>query len=104
VRTIGAATLRAGRLKPLTGEAIALILKEIAEACGYDPAQIAGHSLRAGFATTAANRGKSLHNIMRASQQDVQGTKGNERCRTSCPPICVHRTAVSPVLREPRTI
>lgn len=59
--------------KPLTGEAIALILKEIAEACGYDPAQIAGHSLRAGFATTAANRGKSLHNIMR------QGRWKNER-------------------------
>ena len=33
--------------------------------CGLDATTVAGHSLRAGFATTAAKRGKSLDAIMR---------------------------------------
>jgi len=35
------------------------------KAAGLDPTTVAGHSLRAGFATTAAKKGKSLDAIMR---------------------------------------
>ena len=38
---------------------------ERAERAGLDPKSVGGHSLRAGFATTAAKRGKSLDAIMR---------------------------------------
>jgi integrase len=51
--------------RPLTGQAVALIVKGIVERAGYDPEQYAGHSLRSGFATSAAARGTTLHNIMR---------------------------------------
>lgn len=48
----------------LSGEAVALVVKRWAEALGYDPAQFAGHSLRAGLATSAARAGKSEFAIM----------------------------------------
>ena len=41
----------------LTGHAIANILKRRAEAVGIDPKSISGHSLRAGYATSAAIAG-----------------------------------------------
>ena len=44
---------------------VARIVKRCAERAGLDPEKFAGHSLRAGFATTAAKRGKSLDAIMR---------------------------------------
>jgi integrase len=50
------------RLHPCS---VARIVKRYAERAGLDPAKFAGHSLRAGFATTAAKRGKSLDAIMR---------------------------------------
>lgn len=48
----------------LTGRAVALIVKRCAEAAGLDPAQYAGHSLRAGLATAAAEAGVSERTIM----------------------------------------
>ncbi len=42
---------------PLSPEAVALIIKRHAAACGLDPARYSGHSLRAGFATSAAIAG-----------------------------------------------
>jgi site-specific recombinase XerD len=53
------AVARHGRIRgdALSAEAIALIVKERAEAAGLDPARYAGHSLRAGLATSAAAAG-----------------------------------------------
>ena len=41
----------------LTGQAVALVLKRHATRTGLDPAAVAGHSLRAGLATSAAAAG-----------------------------------------------
>jgi integrase len=38
----------------LSGYAVALVIKRRVEAIGLDPERFAGHSLRAGFATSAA--------------------------------------------------
>ena len=52
---------RWGRLgrKAITGRTVANVVKQYAEAAGLDPTLYAGHSLRAGFATSAARAGKS---------------------------------------------
>jgi integrase len=52
---------RWGRLgrKAITGRTVANVVKAHAAAAGLDPALYAGHSLRAGFATSAARAGKS---------------------------------------------
>ncbi len=55
-------------VKPLTRQVVAMIVKKRAEAAGLDPERFAGHSLRAGFVTTAAARGVTLHNIMRQTR------------------------------------
>ena len=41
----------------LTAEAVALVLKRLASRAGFDPREVAGHSLRAGLATSAAAAG-----------------------------------------------
>jgi integrase len=41
----------------LTGQAVALVLKRHATRAGLDPGEVAGHSLRAGLATSAAAAG-----------------------------------------------
>lgn len=48
----------------LSDRAVALVVKRAAEAAGLDPAQYAGHSLRAGLATSAAMAGASERAIM----------------------------------------
>lgn len=48
----------------LTGQAVALVVKRRAEAAGLDPARYAGHSLRAGLATAAAEAGVPERVIM----------------------------------------
>jgi integrase len=47
----------------LSGEAVSLIIKERAAAAGFDPSGYSGHSLRAGFATSAAQAGGSSWKI-----------------------------------------
>lgn len=49
----------------IEGRSIALIVKRAALRAGFDPKKFAGHSLRSGFATTAAEHGASLDGIMR---------------------------------------
>lgn len=44
---------------PLTGDAVSTILRKRVEAAGIDPVGYSGHSLRAGFATSAARAGVS---------------------------------------------
>jgi hypothetical protein len=51
----------AGRL---SAQSIAHIVKIYAEPVGLDPAQFAGHSMRAGFLTSAAKRGASIFKMM----------------------------------------
>jgi site-specific recombinase XerD len=48
----------------LTDRAVALVVKRCAKAAGLDPALYAGHSLRAGLATAAAEAGVSERTIM----------------------------------------
>lgn len=57
---------RHGRLQPgrLSDRAVALAVKRRAKACGLDPARYAGHSLRAGLATSAAAAGVQERAIM----------------------------------------
>lgn len=49
----------------LSGKAVALVVKRAVERAGLDPASYAGHSLRAGFVTTAAANGASERAIAR---------------------------------------
>ena len=49
----------------LSDRSVALIVQRAAQRAGIDPKSVGGHSLRAGFATTAAKKGKSLDAIMR---------------------------------------
>lgn len=57
---------RHGQVQPgrLSGHAVALAIKRHAEAAGLDAAKYAGHSLRAGLATSAAAAGASERAIM----------------------------------------
>jgi site-specific recombinase XerD len=57
---------RHGRIRParLCPQGVAIIIKRAAERAGLDPAQFAGHSLRAGLATAAAEAGVSERSIM----------------------------------------
>jgi len=54
-----------GRLTDrLSGQAIAEIVKRAVNRVGFDPSKFAGHSLRSGFATSAARGGADLAFIM----------------------------------------
>ncbi|MCZ6653367.1 MAG: tyrosine-type recombinase/integrase [Planctomycetota bacterium] len=57
---------RHGAMQPkrLTAQSVGLIVKRCAEACGKDPADFGGHSLRSGHATQAAANGASERSIM----------------------------------------
>lgn len=57
---------RHGNIAPgrLSDKAVALVVKKAAEAAGLNPKQYAGHSLRAGLATAAAEAGVSERTIM----------------------------------------
>jgi site-specific recombinase XerD len=57
---------RHGRVQPirLSGVDVARVVKKLAERAGFDPAKYAGHSLRAGHATSAAIAGASERSIM----------------------------------------
>lgn len=47
----------------LSGGAVATVMKKRVQAAGFDPAAFSGHSLRAGFATSAAMAGASTFKI-----------------------------------------
>jgi integrase len=52
----------------LTDQSVVGIVKSHAERVGLDPASFAGHSLRAGFLTSAAQRGASIFKMMDVSR------------------------------------
>lgn len=54
--------------KPMSDRGVALVVKARAEAAGYDPDQVAGHSLRAGFLTEAARRGANIFKMREQSR------------------------------------
>ena len=47
----------------LSAQSVSLVIKRAAERAGFDPTRISGHSLRAGFATSAAANGASESSI-----------------------------------------
>jgi len=49
---------------PLTDRAVALMVKQYAERAGLDPARFAGHSLRAGYVTSAVEANAPLMKIV----------------------------------------
>ena len=53
-----------GRIFEISDKSVALIIKRFAEKAGLDSTRYAGHSLRSGFATTAAEFGAEERNIM----------------------------------------
>ena len=61
----------------LTPQTVALVVKRYADAAGLDPAAFAGHSLRAGFLTSAAEAGADVLRMMEVSRhkrvETVQG-------------------------------
>lgn len=60
---------KAGRVgKNLSEKSVALIVKQYALKAGLDPDYFAGHSLRAGFLTTAAERGATLLKMVEVSR------------------------------------
>ena len=53
-----------GKIFKISDKSVALIIKKYAQKAGLDPSRYAGHSLRSGFATTAAEFGAEERNIM----------------------------------------
>jgi integrase len=65
------AVTRGGRVlssDPLADDSAARIVKRYAERVGLDPAAYAGHSLRSGMITSAAESGASIWKIMELSR------------------------------------
>lgn len=65
-RPVFVSIAKGGRLesKRLSDRAVALIVKKWAEAAKLDPALFSGHSLRAGFVTSALEKGADLFKVM----------------------------------------
>jgi site-specific recombinase XerD len=52
----------------LSTKSVAAIVKDYAERAGFDPEEFSGHSLRAGFLTSAAENGASIFKMMEVSR------------------------------------
>jgi site-specific recombinase XerD len=64
----------------LTAESAAQVVKDAAERAGLDPRTFAGHSLRAGFLTSAASAGASIFKMMDQSRhKSVETLRGYVR-------------------------
>ena len=55
---------KSGKIFDISDKSVALIIKKYASLAGLDPNKYAGHSLRSGFATSAAESGAEERNIM----------------------------------------
>jgi hypothetical protein len=62
------------RAAGLSGAAIADVVKQRAEQAGLDPTAFAGHSLRSGFLTSAAESGASVFKMMAVSRHRSMDT------------------------------
>ena len=56
--------IKSGKLFDISDKSISLIIKKYASLAGLDPNKYGGHSLRSGFATSAAESGAEERNIM----------------------------------------
>ena len=56
--------IKSGKLFDISDKSVALIIKKYASLSGLDPNRYGGHSLRSGFATSAAEAGAEERNIM----------------------------------------
>jgi len=66
--------------RALSGNAVAEIIKRYAAAAGLDPTLFAGHSLRAGFVTSALEHGADVLKIMDVTRhRRVETLKGYDR-------------------------
>jgi integrase len=66
--------------KRLSDNAIGEIAKRYASAAGYDPKDFAGHSLRAGFVTSALEHGADMFRVMDVTRhRRVETLKGYDR-------------------------
>jgi site-specific recombinase XerD len=54
--------------QPLSGHSVATIVKRHATLAGLDPTAFAGHSLRAGFLTSAAEAGAGVLKMVEVSR------------------------------------
>jgi integrase len=64
----------------LTPNSVARIIKRAAERADIDPTRLAGHSLRSGFTTEAAARGRSVFRIMDVTfHRSVETVRGYVR-------------------------
>lgn len=64
----------------LTDRSVASIVKHYAAAAGFDPAIYSGHSMRAGFVTTALERGADFFSVMNVTRhRDVDTLRAYDR-------------------------
>ena len=56
--------IKAGKIFNISDKSVALIIKKYVSLAGLDPKKYGGHSLRSGFATSAAESGAEERNIM----------------------------------------
>jgi hypothetical protein len=79
---------KGGRLLPgrLSPQNVALIVKAYAKRLGLDPSAFSGHSLRAGFLTSAAARGASLFKMKYVSRHKSVDNPARLRARRRCLP------------------
>jgi len=73
---------RSGRVgrQALTGDSVATIVKRYAGAAGLDPKIFSGHSLRAGFVTSALEHGADLFKVMDVTRhRRLETLKGYDR-------------------------
>jgi len=68
--------LKTGKIFPISDKGVVLIIKKYAEWAGLDSSKYAGHSLRSGFATSAAESGAEERKIM-----DMTGHKTTQMVR-----------------------
>ena len=59
---------------PLTPRSAAQVVRAYAERAGLDPVHFAGHSLRSGFLTSAAEAGASVFKMMEVSRHKSVAT------------------------------
>ena len=67
-------SIQEGRIFPVTDRQIANIIKAKAKKSGLDPNLFSGHSLRAGFITSAANSGADVFRVMDVSRHKSVNT------------------------------
>jgi site-specific recombinase XerD len=94
---------RGGHVRPwgLRGADAAAIVKHYAERAGLDPTEFSGHSLRAGFVTSAAESGASILKMRRRvtrARTSWPATSGVSTCSRTTP---VRRSSDLPVNAAP---